>query len=78
MIGEHDTVVLTRDVPEYGLEKGDVGAIVYRYESRHAHEVEFVTAEGRTIAVLTLTKEDVRLMCDDEIPHARGLAIQKR
>jgi len=73
MIRELDTVVLTRDVPEHGLEKGDVGAVVHRYKSELSYEVEFVTAEGKTLAVLTLTSEDVRLMSGDEILHARGL-----
>ena len=73
MIRELDTVVLTRDVPEHGIEKGDVGAVVHRYEPGRSYEVEFVTAEGKTIAVLTLTSEDVRLMSGDEILHARGL-----
>ncbi len=31
MIHELETVVLTHDVPEYGLKKGDVGAVVHRY-----------------------------------------------
>jgi hypothetical protein len=30
-IGEHDIVVLTRDLPEYGLTAGDVGAVVHVY-----------------------------------------------
>jgi len=28
----HDTVVLTRDFPEYGLQGGDLGAVVHVYE----------------------------------------------
>lgn len=46
MIGELDSVVLTRGLPEHGLEAGDVGAVVYRYASGEGHEVEFVTAKG--------------------------------
>ena len=72
MIKELDTVVLTRDVPECSLKKGDIGAVVYRYEASASYEVEFVTAEGKTIAVLTLGKDDVRLMSGDEILHVRG------
>ncbi|MGH8515533.1 MAG: DUF4926 domain-containing protein, partial [Gammaproteobacteria bacterium] len=29
MINEHDCVVLTRDVPDDGLEAGDVGTVVH-------------------------------------------------
>jgi len=74
MIRELDTVVLTRDFPEHGLRKGDVGAVVHRYADRGAFEVEFVTAEGKTVAVLTLTVGDIRPMASGEILHARVLA----
>ena len=74
MFRELDTVVLTRDVPEYGLRKGDVGAVVHRYTDHVAFEVEFVTAEGKTVAVLTLTEADIRPMVSGEILHARVLA----
>lgn len=74
MIRERDTVVLTHDLPEYGLKKGDVGAVVHCYGDRAAFEVEFVTAEGRTVAVLTLTEADIRPMGNGEILHAREFA----
>lgn len=74
MIRELDTVVLTGDVPEHGLRKGDVGAVVHRETDREAFEVEFVTAEGKTVAVLTLTEGDIRPMASGEILHARELA----
>ena len=74
MIRKLETVVLTRDVPEHGLRKGDVGAVVHRYTDREAFEVEFVTAEGKTVAVLTLTEGDIRPMASGEILHARELA----
>jgi hypothetical protein len=48
-----DTVVLARDVDEHGLRKGDLGAVVEVYEP-DGLEVEFVTASGRTAALLTL------------------------
>lgn len=73
MIKELDTVVLTHDILENGLVQGDVGAAVHVYRDSEAYEVEFVTAEGSTVAVLTLTKHDVRLMRPHEILHAREL-----
>ena len=42
-----DTVVLTRDVPDAGLRRGDLGAIVEVY-GPNAFEVEFVAASGPT------------------------------
>ena len=71
---ELDPVVLTRDVPEHGLKKGDVGAVVHCYPDRATVEVEFVTAGGKTVAVLTLTRGDVRPLESAEILHARDLA----
>jgi hypothetical protein len=74
-IEELDTVVLLRDANEYGLEYGDIGAVVHRYAGeREAYEVEFVTGEGETVAVLTLSREEIRPMDRREILHARELA----
>lgn len=73
MIRELDMVVLTRDIAEHGLKKGDVGAVVH-YADREAFEVEFVAAEGKTIAVLTLTGTDIRPIQRGEILHVRALA----
>jgi hypothetical protein len=61
-----DTVVLDRDLPEHGLKRGDLGAIVEIYEP-NAFEVEFVTASGRTGALVTLNFEDVRKAADADI-----------
>jgi hypothetical protein len=74
MIKELNSVVLTHDIEEYGLKKGDIGAVVHCYSDGNAFEVEFITAEGRTIAVLTLTSTDIRLMSNKEILHVREFA----
>ncbi len=73
MIKELDTVVLKKDLVEHGLERGDVGAVVHRYSTGGALEVEFVTGEGGTVAVLTLGAKDVRPMLSKEVLHARDL-----
>lgn len=74
MIKELDTVVLKYDVNEYGLREGDIGAVVHCYQGGQAYEVEFVAAKGRTVALLTLERADVRLMESQEILHVRSLA----
>jgi hypothetical protein len=74
MIKELDSVVLTHDIEEYGLKNGDIGAVVYCYSDGNAFEVEFITAEGKTIVVLTLTSTDIRLMSNKEILHVREFA----
>ena len=54
-----ETVVLKRDLPEHGLKKGDLGAVVETCKP-DGLEVEFVAALGKTQAVVTLKLEDVR------------------
>ena len=74
MIKELDTIVLTRDIKEHKLEQGDVGAVVHCYPE-DGFEVEFVTGEGITAAVLTLTGDDIRPMGKSEILHAREYTV---
>jgi putative heme iron utilization protein len=48
---------------------------VHRYSGEEeTYEVEFVTGEGETVAVLTLGRDEVRPMEGREILHARELA----
>jgi hypothetical protein len=71
---ELDVVVLSRDLNEFGLREGDIGAIVHRYADGLAYEVEFVTAAGATVAVVTLNASDVRPVGGSEILHVRPMA----
>lgn len=48
-----ETVVLNRDLPDRRLQKGDLGAVVQLYEP-DGLEVEFVSASGKTEALVTL------------------------
>ncbi|MGH9340097.1 MAG: DUF4926 domain-containing protein [Acidobacteriota bacterium] len=70
---ELETVVLTRDIPEHGLHAGDIGAIVHDY-GEAGYEVEFVSAGGKTVALLTLNAVDIRAPAGKEILHVRRLA----
>lgn len=72
-VRELDCVVLRRDIPEHGLETGDVGAVVHRYADGEAFEVEFVTGEGETVAVVTVAADELRHFGKREILHAREL-----
>ncbi len=54
-----DTVVLTEDISEYDLKKGDLGAIVEVYPSGE-YEVEFVGADAHTQALITLNDKLLR------------------
>jgi Domain of unknown function (DUF4926) len=70
MINELDTVVLTIDLPEHSLEAGDLGTVVLVH--RHGgYEVEFMTLDGETVAVVSLSSDQVRPVGRREIAHAR-------
>lgn len=69
---ELQTVVLNRDLPELGLRKGDLGAVVHVYEP-DGLEVEFVSASGRTEALVTLKVVDVRAVADTDLIAVRPL-----
>ena len=69
---ELDTVVLNRELPERGLRCGDLGAVVQVY-SPEGLEVEFVTASGRTQALVTLEVRDVRPVSDQDLLSVRTL-----
>jgi hypothetical protein len=65
-----DIVVLNKDLPRAGLKLGDLGAVVEVYEP-DALEVEFVTASGKTEALLTLGVADVRAVGDTDLVSVR-------
>jgi hypothetical protein len=67
-----DTVVVTADLPNYGLKRGDVGAVVQLY-SPDAVEVEFVTATGHTQAVVTLGTHQLRPIGSRDLLAVRQL-----
>lgn len=68
-----DTVVLVRDLPEHGLKAGDLGAVVEVYPP-DGLEVEFVTASGRTTALVTLRFSDVRPISDSDVVAVRSFS----
>jgi hypothetical protein len=67
-----ETVVLRRDLPEHGLRAGDLGAVVEIFLP-DGLEVEFVTASGRTSALVTLKESDVRPVADTDLVAVRSL-----
>jgi len=62
MINELDSVVLERDLPQFGLKRGDVGTVVLVHDNGAGYEVEFTALDGETI------------VSGGEIAHARDLA----
>ncbi len=66
-----DTVILVKELPDLGLHRGDIGAVVEVYEP-DGLEVEFVTASGQTQALAILKKSDVRAAADTDILTVRS------
>ncbi len=54
MSQELDRIILTTDLPEYGLEQGDIGTVVLVHQSGAGYEAEFVTLNRDTVAVVSL------------------------
>lgn len=67
-----DPVVLVHDLPRHRLRRGDLGAVVQIYEP-DGLEVEFVSASGRTEALVTLTEDDVRPISDSDLMAVRSI-----
>ena len=69
---ELDTIVLNRDLPEFGLRRGDLGVVVHVHEP-DGLEVEFVNASGRTEALVSLSGVDVRAIAESDMVSVRSL-----
>ena len=74
MIEELEDVILSADVPQYGLTRGDIGTVVLVHKQGKGYEVEFTTLDGESIAIVTLAANQVRPSKPREIAHVRDLA----
>ena len=75
MIKQYAEIVLLTDKPEKGLIKGDVGIVVEIYDNYAGYEVEFMTKEGKTVAVVTLDANEVRPIGKQDMLHVRELEM---
>ncbi len=73
MIAELDCVALTADLPEHGLVAGDVGAVVHVIKDGKGFMVEFTTYDGDTVALATVSANQIRPLARNEVHHARRL-----
>ena len=71
-IGLLDTVALLADVPELGLEAGEVGAVVEILGGGEAFEVEFSDNSGVTYGLHTLKASQIVAL------HSRGESLRLR
>ena len=74
MMREFDSVVLSCDLPEHGLEHGDVGTVVLVHPGG-GYEVEFMALDGETLAVVSLREDQLRPIGRREIAHARPVQV---
>lgn len=73
MIEELASIVLTTDLPERGLRAGDLGTVVMVHLGGQGYTVEFMTLGGDTVAVVTLSADQVRPIRPNEIARVREL-----
>ena len=73
MFKDHACVVLTKNLPDEGLEAGDVGTVAHIHKDGVAYEVEFVTLTGETVAVVTVEASHVRPLSRRDRAHTREL-----
>ena len=73
MIEELDRVVLTIDMPEHNLVAGDIGVVVLVHGDHKGYELEFVTLDGETVAVVSAFPNQIRPIQSREIAHVRAL-----
>jgi len=71
MIAELDRVILITDISEYSLEQSDIGTVVLVHQDGKGYEVEFVTLDGETVAIISLFAAQVRPISSREIAHMR-------
>ncbi len=73
-----EEVVLTKDIPERGLKKGDVATIVEHHpvsNGEDGYSLELFNALGDTIAVITVPESTIEPLTEDDIFSVRSLAV---
>lgn len=74
MIEELEQCVLTTDLPEYGLKQGDIGTVVMVHQKGRGYEVEFISLDDETVAIVSLLAGQLRPIGRREIAQARVMA----
>ena len=73
-IEEFDLVILTTNLPHFGLTAGDVGTVVDIHAEGKSFTVEFMTLNGQTVAVVPLDASEIRPVKEGEMSHSRPIA----
>jgi hypothetical protein len=81
-VPEHTTAVLTRDLPEHGLQAGDTGAVVQcnhapgKRDQPLSYLLEIFAVDCSTIDVVETLADAVRRGLAQEVYHARSVAAE--
>jgi len=70
-------VVLTKNIPENRLKRGDVATVVEHHpvsDGEDGYSLEIFNALGDTIAVITVPESAIELLTEDEIFSVRSVA----
>jgi hypothetical protein len=70
----YDRIVLTHDLHDSNLKKGDVGTVVEIYNDGEAYEVEFFALDGHTLDVRTIDARYLKAVSGNMMLHTRELA----
>jgi hypothetical protein len=81
MIAEHAYAVLTRDIPERGLQAGDVGVVIHIHrkpgaEAPDGYMLEMFTVDGVSLDEVSVTADAVRPALATDRLHARTVAAE--
>lgn len=71
-------VVLLKNIPEKGLQKGDVATIIDHHvapNGEDGYSVEVFNAVGETVVVITLPASAISSLRENEIFSVRRLAV---
>lgn len=71
MIKELEQVVILEDLPDYDLKAGDLGTVVLIHGNHAGYELEIFSADGQTLAVVTVEAAQVRPVSHRDVLHVR-------
>ena len=75
MINELDQVELLEDIPTQGLRAGDVGTVMLVHQNGKGFTLEFLTWDGDTVAIATVSPDKIRSVPSNEIPRTRRVEM---
>jgi hypothetical protein len=80
-IREHDTVILTRDIPEAKLRAGDVGVVIHLHRSAGedvpvGYMLEIFSVDGASLDEVSVPADSVRAAEPTDRAAARPLAAE--